>query len=214
MIRVDLRVTFARLIITHVLLVFITRFLARAQLHLVRSFGAEKHRFPMLVDRPYALHMRSREPPRRPTHRHRAYHRTQFNWSLMTPPLPGSEFPGKTTHIWIQNKSEVLVLIPCHAQLSLSSQLCVQSLLLAWVLPKMTTGVVEEDGGRVVVVFVMCAVVFPSTQAVFFPLDMLCDALSKLHKGRMYTPKRRRTVRVEEGCRSCLRLLWPETTHS
>ena len=30
----------------------------------------------------------------------------------MTPPLPGSEFPGKTGHIWIQNKSEVLVLSP------------------------------------------------------------------------------------------------------
>ena len=35
----------------------------------------------------------------------------RINWLVLTPPLPGSQFPGKTGHIWIQNKSEVLVLI-------------------------------------------------------------------------------------------------------
>ena len=69
-IRVDLRVTFARLVIAHVLLVSLTSFLERAQLHVARSLGAEKHRFPMLADGSYALHIRSREPPRRPAHRH------------------------------------------------------------------------------------------------------------------------------------------------
>ena len=47
MIRVELSITFARLIIAHVLLASLTSFLARAQLHLARSLGAEKHRFPM-----------------------------------------------------------------------------------------------------------------------------------------------------------------------
>ena len=45
MIRVELCITFARLIIAHVLLASLTSFLARAQLHLARSLGAEKHRF-------------------------------------------------------------------------------------------------------------------------------------------------------------------------
>ena len=53
-IRVDLRVTFAWLIIAHVMLVSLTSFLARAQHHLARSLGAEKHRFPMLADGSYA----------------------------------------------------------------------------------------------------------------------------------------------------------------
>ena len=49
--RVDLRVTLARLVIAHVLLASLTCFLERAQLHLARSLGAEKHRFPMSTDR-------------------------------------------------------------------------------------------------------------------------------------------------------------------
>ena len=66
MIRVELSITSARLIIAHVLLASLTSFLARAQLHLARSLGAEKHRFPILADGLYALHIRSREPPRCP----------------------------------------------------------------------------------------------------------------------------------------------------
>ena len=64
MIRVELSITFARLIVAYVLLASLTSFLARAQLHLARSLGAEKHRFPMSADRSLALHIRSREPRR------------------------------------------------------------------------------------------------------------------------------------------------------
>ena len=52
MIHIELSITFARPIIAHVLLVTLTSFLARVQLHLARSLGAEKHRHPMLADRP------------------------------------------------------------------------------------------------------------------------------------------------------------------
>ena len=52
MIRVELSITFARLIVAYVLLASLTTFLARAQLHLARILGAEKHRFPVFADRP------------------------------------------------------------------------------------------------------------------------------------------------------------------
>ena len=45
---VDLSATLARLVFAHVLLICLTSFLARAQLHIARSLGAEKHRHPVL----------------------------------------------------------------------------------------------------------------------------------------------------------------------